>query len=346
MFGGKPTHVNLIGILPPIKEALYNYGSLLFCSIAPPIPKSKGLLVEAAATQQDRDFQPGHNSIKQWSRGGEKRYVVLLYLLTWCWLCQHNFYCTYWTPEASVSTGFWFASSWVFTARFSQQCCGAQPLGKPSLPSASFQLQGIQGLPAASRKGALALWEPHCHPVPSSWWAMLRWVTSTWEISLPGVKGCVLRCSQYLKVFCFIQISLLWGSGDRLLLKTNWRVWVLCSEALSQKETQAGLSYSCSLHVAHQSFHYPQFFTFSLAPRAPAPDVHENFRSQLSNMRRKVTQSHSFQCTGKSSLFSLLRAIWGRFSEESQLWLTGKHQTWERSSMERWLTAREGDNTR
>lgn len=72
MFGGKAIHVNLVGIPPPIKEALYNYGSLLFCSVAPPIPNFKGLLVGAAATQQDRDFQPGHNSIKQRGSGGEK----------------------------------------------------------------------------------------------------------------------------------------------------------------------------------------------------------------------------------------------------------------------------------
>lgn len=44
-------------------NALYNYGLLLFCSIAPPTPMSKGPQEGAAATQQDRDFQPGLNSM-------------------------------------------------------------------------------------------------------------------------------------------------------------------------------------------------------------------------------------------------------------------------------------------
>lgn len=57
--------------------------------------------------------------------------------------------------------------------------------------------------------------------------------------------------------------------------------------------------------------------------------------SWLTETRRKVTQSQAFQYIGKSGLFWTLREIWVRFFEESQLWLSSKHQTWGKSPMDR-----------
>jgi len=46
---------------------------------------------------------------------------------------------------------------------------------------------------------------------------------------------------------------------------------VLCSEPPGKKETQARFSCSRCFHVAHQSFHYPQFLHFLLSTMFSTP---------------------------------------------------------------------------
>lgn len=110
-----------------------------------------------------------------------------------------------------------FAFSWVFTAKSSSAVVHGH-WGSPAClqPHASCQA-GMQGLPAAQQKrgsGSVGSSLPPCAFLLVS--RAQTWVISPSEISLPVVRGCILRCSQYLKGFCFIQVCLLQVSGDRL----------------------------------------------------------------------------------------------------------------------------------
>lgn len=176
-----------------------------------------------------------------------------------------------------------------------------------------------------------------------------RQAISSSEISLLVVKGCVLRCFHYLKVFYLI--------SDRSISYTKVQeIPGLCCAVEGEPRWVIGKGLGAVQWTSWQEGNPGRVFMFMLFPCCTLvislpPVLHFLLSTmfstlrctqdlqvpQLTEMRRKVTQSLAFQCTAKSSLFSLLREIWGRCSEESQLWLSSKCQAWGKSSMDRQL---------
>lgn len=176
-----------------------------------------------------------------------------------------------------------------------------------------------------------------------------RWAMSSSEISLPLVKSCVLRCFHYLKVFhitsdrsvSYTKIQ----KTPRLRRAAEGKPERVIENGLgavqwtSQQEGNPGRVFMFMLFLCCTPvISFPPVLHFLLSTMFSTPRYTQHFQvSQLTEMRRKVTQSHTFQCTRKSGLFSLLRGIPGRFSEESQLWLSSKCQDWGKSTVDRWI---------
>lgn len=136
------------------------------------------------------------------------------------------------------------------------------------------------------------------------------------------VKGCVLRCFHYLKVFylisersvsytkvqeipglcCAVEGEPRWVIG-KCLGAVQWTSW---QEGNPDRVFMFVLFPCCTPVIS-----LPPVLHFLLSTMFSTPRCTQDLQvPQLTEMRRKVTQSLAFQRTAKSSLFSLLREIW------------------------------------